>query len=173
MDKKKLETFKKRLETRQQELRRTVNRTQADGRSRRRRYRAGHRRPRRQFLHQGIPVQPEQQRSPAAADGGQALSPAFAKAASANASTAAKRSTPSASKPCRGRATASNARKSWSRDCWKKLRGRELRCKCRRRREIGGVCFLPGTADPPCAARLVRTAKVWLYSLRGASGAFA
>src|SRR5215831_15429776 len=33
MDKKKLDTFKKRLETRQQELRRTVNRTQADGRS--------------------------------------------------------------------------------------------------------------------------------------------
>src|ERR1035437_8531421 len=33
MDKKKLETFKKRLETRQLELRRTVNRTQADGRS--------------------------------------------------------------------------------------------------------------------------------------------
>jgi len=32
MDKKKLETFKKRLETRQQELRRTVHRTQADGR---------------------------------------------------------------------------------------------------------------------------------------------
>jgi len=33
MDKKKLEAFKKRLETRQQELRRTVSRTQADGRS--------------------------------------------------------------------------------------------------------------------------------------------
>ncbi|HVN19661.1 MAG TPA: TraR/DksA family transcriptional regulator [Dongiaceae bacterium] len=33
MDKKKLETFKKRLETRQQELRRTVTRNQADGRS--------------------------------------------------------------------------------------------------------------------------------------------
>ena len=33
MDKKKLEAFKRRLETRQQELRRTVNRTQADGRS--------------------------------------------------------------------------------------------------------------------------------------------
>jgi len=33
MEKKKLETFKKRLETRQQELRRTVNRNQADGRS--------------------------------------------------------------------------------------------------------------------------------------------
>ncbi len=33
MDKKKLETFKKKLETRQQELRRTVNRTQADGRT--------------------------------------------------------------------------------------------------------------------------------------------
>jgi DnaK suppressor protein len=33
MDKKKLEAFKKRLETRQQELRRTVNRTQADGRT--------------------------------------------------------------------------------------------------------------------------------------------
>jgi DnaK suppressor protein len=32
MEKKKIETFKKRLETRQQELRRTVNRTQADGR---------------------------------------------------------------------------------------------------------------------------------------------
>jgi DnaK suppressor protein len=32
MEKKKLDTFKKRLETRQQELRRTVNRTQADGR---------------------------------------------------------------------------------------------------------------------------------------------
>ena len=33
MDKKKLETFKKRLETRQQELRRTVTRTKADGRT--------------------------------------------------------------------------------------------------------------------------------------------
>jgi len=33
MDKKKLEAFKKRLETRQQELRRIVHRTQADGRS--------------------------------------------------------------------------------------------------------------------------------------------
>ena len=33
MDKKKLETFKKRLETRQQELRRTVTRNQADGRN--------------------------------------------------------------------------------------------------------------------------------------------
>lgn len=33
MEKKKLETFKKRLETRQQELRRTVNRNQADGRT--------------------------------------------------------------------------------------------------------------------------------------------
>lgn len=33
MEKKKLEGFKKRLETRQQELRRTVNRNQVDGRS--------------------------------------------------------------------------------------------------------------------------------------------
>jgi DnaK suppressor protein len=33
MDKKKLEGFKKRLETRQQELRRTVSRTEQDGRS--------------------------------------------------------------------------------------------------------------------------------------------
>ena len=33
MEKKKLETFKKRLETRQLELRRTVNRNQVDGRS--------------------------------------------------------------------------------------------------------------------------------------------
>ena len=33
MDKKKLEAFKKRLETRQQELRRAVSRTQQDGRS--------------------------------------------------------------------------------------------------------------------------------------------
>src|SRR4030081_2605110 len=33
MDNKKLESFKKRLETRQQDLRRTVSRTQADGRS--------------------------------------------------------------------------------------------------------------------------------------------
>jgi DnaK suppressor protein len=33
MDKKKLETFKKRLETRQQELRHTVSRTEQDGRS--------------------------------------------------------------------------------------------------------------------------------------------
>ena len=33
IDKKKLETFKKRLETRQQELRRTVVRNQADGRT--------------------------------------------------------------------------------------------------------------------------------------------
>ena len=48
----------------------------------------------------------------------------FATAASASASTVARRSTPSASMPCPGRATASNARKSWSRDCWKKLRAR-------------------------------------------------
>lgn len=33
MDKKKIEAFKKRLETRQQELRRTVSRTEQDGRS--------------------------------------------------------------------------------------------------------------------------------------------
>jgi len=33
MDKKKIETFKKRLETRQQELRRNVSRTEQDGRS--------------------------------------------------------------------------------------------------------------------------------------------
>ena len=33
MDKKKLDNFRKRLETRQQELRRTVSRTQQDGRS--------------------------------------------------------------------------------------------------------------------------------------------
>src|SRR5215831_1411738 len=33
MDKKKLETFKKKLETRQQELRRTVTRNQVDGRT--------------------------------------------------------------------------------------------------------------------------------------------
>jgi DnaK suppressor protein len=33
MEKKKIDTFKKRLETRQQELRRTVTRTQADGRT--------------------------------------------------------------------------------------------------------------------------------------------
>ena len=33
MDKKKLETFKKRLETRQQELRRMVTRTEQDGRT--------------------------------------------------------------------------------------------------------------------------------------------
>ncbi len=33
MDKKKLEAFKKRLETRQQELRRTVSRTEQDGRT--------------------------------------------------------------------------------------------------------------------------------------------
>ena len=33
MDKKKLDSFKKRLETRQQELRRTVTRTQQDGRN--------------------------------------------------------------------------------------------------------------------------------------------
>ena len=33
MDKKKLDSFKKRLETRQQELRRMVSRTQQDGRS--------------------------------------------------------------------------------------------------------------------------------------------
>ena len=33
MDKKKLEVFKKKLESRQQDLRRTVSRTQADGRS--------------------------------------------------------------------------------------------------------------------------------------------
>ena len=65
MDKKKLESFKKRLETRQQDLRRTVNRTQADERRLPRDEDHGvqaHRRPRRQFLHQGeFLFQPKQQ----------------------------------------------------------------------------------------------------------------
>ena len=69
MDKKKLETFKKKLETRQQELRRTVNRTQADGRTADEDTARRYRRPRREFLHQGISVQPEQQRTAALADG--------------------------------------------------------------------------------------------------------
>ena len=60
MDKKKTETFKKRLETRQQELRRTVNRNQADGRSADEDTARGYRRPRRQLLHKGISLQPKQ-----------------------------------------------------------------------------------------------------------------
>ena len=101
MDKKKLEAFKKRLETRQQELRRTVNRTQADGRS------------------------ADEDTAQDIADRWIRLSHASAKAASANAFTAAKRSTPSAWKPSPGRATASSVRKSWSRGCWRKLRAKQ------------------------------------------------
>ena len=124
MDKKKLETFKKRLETRQQELRRTVNRNQADGRSADEDTAAADIADRaassytkeflfsqsnndRQCFRWWIP-----------------LCCAFAKGASANAFTAAKRSTPNGLKPCRGPVTVLSARKSWSRDCSKKLRAK-------------------------------------------------
>ena len=112
-----LEAFKKRLETRQQELRRTVNRTQADGRS------ADEDtaqdiadRAASSYTKEFLFSQSNNERQ-TVADGGQGPWRASAKAASANAFTAAKRSTPSASKPSPGRATASSARKNWSRDC--------------------------------------------------------
>src|ERR1035441_3583621 len=116
MDKKKLEAFKKRLETRQQELRRTVNRTQADGRSADEdtaqdiadRAASSYTK---EFLFS------QSNNDPKLCRWSIRVSRASAKPASANASTVARRSTPSASKPSPGRATASNARKSWSRDC--------------------------------------------------------
>src|SRR5208283_1625024 len=129
MDKKKLDAFKKRLETRQQELRRTVNRTQADGRS------ADEDtaqdiadRAASSYTKEFLFSQSNNERQ---------LLQMVAKALSASASTAARKLTPSDSKPSPGRATASNARKSWSRDCLKKLRGKsssELRAPPRYRR---------------------------------------
>src|SRR5580692_77790 len=81
------------------------------------------------------------------------LSPASAKAVSANAFTAEKKSMPSAWKPFRGRGTASNARKSWSRDCWKRLRGREIPREKRRRKNSAAFVFSSG---PYRALRLLR-----------------
>ena len=80
MDKKKLEGFKKRLETRQQELRHTVSRTEQDGRSADEDATQDIARQGREFLQQGIPVPPEQQRAPTPADGRECFVRAFAKA---------------------------------------------------------------------------------------------
>src|SRR5271163_2176567 len=97
MDKKKLEGFRKRLETRQHDLRQTVSRTQADGRS---------------------------ADEDTAQDIADRAASSSAKEVLGSASTAARKSMPSDWRRCRGRGIASSARRSLSRDCWKRHRGR-------------------------------------------------
>ena len=125
MDKKKLEAFKKRLETRQQDLRRTVSRTQADGRS------ADEDtaqdiadRAASSYTKEFLFSQSNNERRCCRWWSGRWR--ASAKAASASASIAVKRSMPSDWRRCPGRGTASSARRSWSRDCWRRLRGRTV-----------------------------------------------
>src|SRR5215471_9602074 len=67
---------------------------------------------------------------------------AFGKAALANAFTAAKRSMPSGLRPCRGRGTALSARKSWSRDCWKRRRRKSDSSLCAQERRQGLAAIL-------------------------------
>jgi len=121
MDKKKLESFKKRLETRQQTC---------AGRSPARRLMdvpPTKIRPRISPIAPPVPT-PKSFSSARATTSGSSckwwikLWPASAKAALASAFIAGKRSTPSGWKPCPGRGTASSARRNSSRDCWKKLR---------------------------------------------------
>jgi len=125
MDKKKLDAFKKRLETRQQELRRTVNRTQADGRS------ADEDtaqdiadRAASSYTKEFLFSQSNNERQLL-----QMVDKALARIREGDfgeCAIAAKKSMPSASKLSPGRGTVSSARKNWSRVCWKKLRGKSF-----------------------------------------------
>jgi len=123
MDKKKLDYFRKRLETRQQELRRTVTRTQQDGRS------ADEDsaqdiadRAASSYNKEFLFSQSNNERQLL-----QMVDSALVRIRQGNSGSAypaAGRSIPSAWKRCLGPSTASNARRSLSRACWKKLRGR-------------------------------------------------
>src|SRR6266478_4886751 len=104
MDKKKLEYFRKRLETRQKELRHMVTRNQQDGRSA-----------------DDEATQDIADRAASCSRWWTALSRVSAKAASVNAFPAEKKSTPNAWKLSPGLATASSARKKQSRACSKQL----------------------------------------------------
>src|ERR1700674_1014060 len=133
MDKKKLESFKKRLETRQDELRRMVSRTEQDGRT--------------------IDEDSAQDIADRAASSytkeflfhqsnndrqlrkwWRKLCRPFAKAASGRAPRAARRSMPSVWRRCLGPAIASSARKRRNRGCWKKRRSSH--CRARRWKEV-------------------------------------
>src|ERR1700677_4495417 len=113
MDKKKLEAFRKKLETRRNELRQMVVRNQQDGRTAD------------DEATQDVADRAASSYSARAITIGSCstwsmgLLLAFAKAALGNASLAAKRSMPSVSKPCLGLATASSARKKPRRVCSK------------------------------------------------------
>jgi hypothetical protein len=108
MDKKKLDTFRKKLETRRQELSHMVVRNQKDGRTA-----------------DDEATQDVADRAASSYNKEFLFSQsnndrrASAKAASGNAFRAAKRLTPSGWKLSLGRGTASNARKKRSRVCWK------------------------------------------------------
>src|SRR4051812_5723207 len=114
MEKKKIESFKKRLEERQQDLRRVVSRNVQDGRDADLESA--------QDIADKRPTPTPRNSSSASRTTSASYSgwwrrrwDASAKAASASAPTAVTRSTPSDSRPCRGRATASSARRRWKR----------------------------------------------------------
>ena len=121
MEKKKLESFKKRLETRQQELRRMVSRTEQDGRTidedsaQDIADRAASSYTKEFLFHQSNNDRQLLQMVE------NALS-RIRKAASGNVSRAAKRSTPNGWKLCPGPVIASSARRNWNRGCWKRRR---------------------------------------------------
>src|SRR5471030_2705932 len=133
MEKKKLDSFRKKLEERQQSLRKTVSRTEEDGRI------ADQDSAR--TLPIARPIHTPKSFCFRSATMNARCSTwwnrrcsGFAKAASANASTAAVRSTPNAWKRFRGRAIASPARRRKSRDCWKMRKGRRNHSRKGKRR---------------------------------------
>ena len=112
MDKKKVDYFKKKLEERQQQLRKNVSRTEQDGRAsdldtaQDIADRAASSYNKEFLFHQSNSERQLLQMVEGALS-------ASAKAASDSASPAARTLTPSAWKPCPGPATASNARRNW------------------------------------------------------------
>src|SRR6059036_2117154 len=121
MEKKKLDYFRKRLESRQQDLRRMVSRTQQDGRTvdedtaQDIADRAASSYTKEFLFHQSNNDRQLLQMV-------EARWLEFAKAISGNASPAGKRLIPNGWKPCPGRGTALSVRKSWSRGFWKRHR---------------------------------------------------
>ena len=118
MDKKKLEVFKKRLEERQRQLRRTVMRTEQDGRdadldsAQDVADRAANSYNKEFLFHQSNSERQLLQM----VEGALTVS---VKEPTASAFPVARRLTQNVWKPCPGPVTVSNARKNWKRDFWK------------------------------------------------------
>ena len=90
---------------------------------------------------------------------------AYAKETSGSAYPAAGRSIPSAWKRCLGPATASNARRSLSRACWKKLRGRSRVgpfFKAAGDRAAVSACGMPGLGNAKAAMPFQRARSLQL-----------